>query len=269
MNKSVVSNLFSRLREKNPLVHHITNIVTVNDCANVTLAIGASPVMANSVEEVEEMVQLANALVLNIGTIQAEIFTAMILAGKVANEKGIPVIFDPVGVGATAYRRRIAKELIQKVKISVIRGNASEMYSLIRENGRTRGVDSTDISLDRKILAEKVANLFSCIAVISGETDIVSNGLETVQITNGDHWLTKVTGTGCMTTSLIASFTGTTADYFSASIAGMSVMSLAGERAKKSISEEDGIGHFKAQLMDEISHMNEEVWGKEVSIIET
>ncbi|TQR14196.1 hydroxyethylthiazole kinase [Psychrobacillus soli] len=269
MNKKVVGELFSLVRCRNPLVHHITNTVTINDCANVTLAIGASPVMATSVEEVEEMVQLANALVLNIGTIQAETFSAMILAGKAANEKGIPVIFDPVGVGATSYRKKIAGELLEKVRVTIIRGNASEIDSLVGGKGKTRGVDAEDKSFDVTQLATKAANLFSCVVVVSGKVDVVSNGKEIVQIENGDTWLTKVTGTGCMTTSLIGSFAGTTDDYFSASIAGMSAMSLAGERAKKNLSEGAGIGQFKVKLMDEIFHLDEYIWGKEVSIVES
>lgn len=269
MNKNVVGDLFSLVRSRNPLVHHITNAVTINDCANVTLAIGASPVMATSVEEVEEMVQLANALVLNIGTIQAQTFSAMILAGKAANEKGIPIVFDPVGVGATSYRKKLAQELLQKVEITVIRGNASEIESLIGGVGKTHGVDVGDNTLDRKELAMKAANLFSCVVVVSGKVDVISNGKEIVRIENGDTWLTKVTGTGCMTTSLIASFAGTTDDYFSASIAGMSAMSLAGERAKKNLSEGAGIGQFKVKLMDEIFHLDKYIWGKGVSIVES
>ncbi|MFJ7969906.1 hydroxyethylthiazole kinase [Psychrobacillus sp. NPDC096389] len=269
MNKKVVGDLFTLVRKGNPLVHHITNAVTINDCANVTLAIGASPVMATSVEEVEEMVQLANALVLNIGTIQSETFSAMILAGKAANEKGIPVIFDPVGVGATTFRKKLAAELLEKVRVTIIRGNASEINSLVGGKGKTRGVDSTDNSLEAKELAIKAANLFSCVVVVSGKVDVVSDGKEIVQIENGDTWLTKVTGTGCMTTSLIGSFAGTTNDYFSASIAGMSAMSLAGERAKRNLPEGAGIGHFKVKLMDEIFHLDGYIWGKEVSIVES
>lgn len=268
MNKKVVGELFPLVRSVNPLVHHITNTVTINDCANVTLAIGASPVMATSIEEVEEMVHLANALVLNIGTIQADTFSAMILAGKAANEKGIPVIFDPVGVGATTYRKKLAGELIEQVRVTIVRGNASEINSLVGGKGKTRGVDSWDKSIVAKELAIKAANLFSCVVVVSGKVDVVSNGKENVQIENGHTWLTKVTGTGCMTTSLIGSFAGATDDYFSASIAGMSAMSLAGERAKRNLSEGAGIGQFKVKLMDEIFHLDENIWGKEVSIVE-
>ena len=268
MTKKAVGDLFSIVRSRNPLVHHITNVVTINDCANVTLAIGASPVMATSVEEVEEMVQLADALVLNIGAINTETFSAMILAGKAANKKGIPVIFDPVGVGATTYRKRLARELLEKINISIIRGNASEIDSLTGGNAKTRGVDAEDKYLDVTQLSINAANKFSCIVVVSGKVDIVSNGKAIVQIENGDNWLTKVTGTGCMSTSLIGSFAGATDNYFYASIAGMSAMSLAGERAKKNLSEGEGIGQFKVKLIDEIFRLDKYLWGKEVNIVE-
>lgn len=269
MNNKAVGDLFSIVRSRTPLVHHITNVVTINDCANVTLAIGASPVMATSVKEVEQMVQLANALVLNIGTINTETFSAMRLAGKAANEKGIPVIFDPVGVGATTYRKKLAEELLNKVRVTIIRGNASEIDSLAGGKAKMRGVDAEDESLEVRQLTIKTANLFSCIVAVSGKVDTVSNGKEIVRIENGDTWLTKVTGTGCMTTSLIGSFAGVTDDYFSASIAGLSTMGLAGERAKRNLSEREGIGQFKVKLIDEIFHLDKYIWGKEVRIIES
>lgn len=269
MIKSRVKTLFSTIQENNPLVHHITNTVTINDCANATLAVGASPVMATSVEEVEEMAALADTLVINFGTIQAESFTAMILAGRAANRKGIPVIFDPVGVGATAYRKKKAKEFLAEVSVAVIRGNASEINSLIGGNEKMRGVDSTDSSMPMKELAINAAKLFSCVAVVSGKTDTISTGSKTVQIENGDSWLKSITGTGCMATSLIGCFAGTTDDNFLASVAGMSLMSLAGERAKRHLQEGEGIGTYRVKLMDEIFNMNEHVWEKEVRLAES
>ncbi|KAA0948722.1 hydroxyethylthiazole kinase [Sporosarcina sp. ANT_H38] len=269
MNKEKVIALYSTIRKINPLIHHITNVVTINDCANVTLAAGASPVMATSVNEVEEMVQLADVLIINIGTIQAEGFKAMVLAGKAANKKGVPVIFDPVGVGATAFRKGKAKELLQQVDVAVIRGNASEVDSLIGGASKTRGVDEGDITITRKELAVKAANLFSCVVVVSGKVDTVSNGKETIQIDNGDSWLKIITGTGCMTTSLIGCFAGTTDNYFLASVAGMSLMSLAGERAKGNLQEGEGIGMYKVRLMDEIFNMNGDIWKEGVRLLES
>ncbi len=269
MIKTGVIRLFLTIEEQNPLVHHITNTVTINDCANVTLAIGASPVMATSVAEVEQMVSLADALVVNFGTIQVESFTAMILAGKAANKKGIPVIFDPVGVGSTAYRKAKAKEFLSEVKIAVIRGNASEMNALIGGTARTRGVDSGESSMPMKELAVNAAKLFSCVAVVSGKIDTISTGHKTIQIENGHSWLKSITGTGCMATSLIGCFAGITDDYFLASIAGMSAMGVAGEKAKRHLQVGEGIGTYRVKLMDEIFNMNEHVWEHEVRLVES
>ncbi|WP_010096583.1 hydroxyethylthiazole kinase [Ornithinibacillus scapharcae] len=258
--------LFSKVIEMQPLVHHITNNVTINDCANVTLAIGGSPVMATSVEEVGDMTQLADALVINFGTIDDAMYQAMILAGQSANRKGIPVIFDPVGVGATPFRTARAKDFIGQVKVSIVRGNASEVFALIGGESKTRGVDAGEISISKEELARTTSKELGVITVISGEEDVISNGADIVRIGNGDINLTKITGTGCMTASLIACFAGVTEYLFEASIAGMSVMSLAGELAGKNLAEYEGLGTFRMKLMDEISLMNGESWEKGVRI---
>lgn len=264
MNKSAIKELFSKVRDNQPLVHHMTNNVTINDCANVTLAIGGSPVMATSIEEVSDMVQLADALVINFGTINEQMYEAMVCAGRAANNKGIPVIFDPVGVGATRFRTEKAKDFLNKVNVNIIRGNATEVYALIGGEAITRGVDAGDTAISKDELAVKTSKTLQAITVISGEYDVISNGVNSVQIENGDIWLTKITGTGCMTASLIACFAGVTEDWFSAAIAGMSVMSLAGENAKKLLKENDGIGTYRLKLMDEIYLMNASIWEKGV-----
>ena len=267
MNKEIITELFTRLKEKQPLIHHITNNVTINDCANATLAIGGSPVMATSIKEVADMVKLANALVINFGTIDDSTYEAMIRAGQAANEKGIPVIFDPVGVGATPFRTERAFDYLQKVNVSIVRGNATEVFALIGGKAITRGVDAGEISVDKEELAVKAAKQLKAIAVISGELDVISNGEVTVKIANGDIWLTRITGTGCMTASLIGCFAGITDDLFSAAIAGMSVMSLAGERARAQMKERDGMGTYLVKLMDEISLMTGEIWKEEVRFL--
>lgn len=267
MNKAKIKKLLSTIREKSPLVHHITNMVTINDCANITLAVGASPVMAMSTEEVEEMVQLSDALVINFGTLQTETFKAMLIAGKMANEKRIPIIFDPVGVGATTFRKEKANELLRQVNMSVIRGNASEVYGLINEHATTRGVDAGHHSISSMNIAHNVSTTYNCVAVVSGKIDTVSNGSDMVQIENGSPLLPQITGTGCMTTSLIASFSGITDDYFSASIAGMSLMSLAGERTEKHLQEGEGIGTYKMKLIDDIFNLDDCIWEDEVRLI--
>ncbi|MEH7344963.1 hydroxyethylthiazole kinase [Bacillus sp. JJ1532] len=260
MNKDTIKNLFTIIKERNPLIHHITNNVTINDCANATLAIGGSPVMATSIEEVADMVSLANALVINFGTIDDLTYSAMIRAGQAANEKGIPVVFDPVGVGATPFRTKKAIDFLKKVHVSIVRGNATEVFALIGGKGVTRGVDAGEISISKEALAIETAKQLNTITVISGEIDVISNGEKTVSIENGDVWLTRITGTGCMTASLIGCFAGITDDLFSAAIAGMSVMSLAGERARNRLQDCDGIGTYRIKLMDEISLMDGQIW---------
>lgn len=259
MDLNRIVNLISLVKKKKPLVHHITNVVTINDCANVTLAIGASPVMATSLEEVEDMVKIADSLVLNIGTITDSVLESFFVAGQAANKKGIPVIFDPVGVGATPYREKIAQNILEKISVSIIRGNASEIFTLIGGKTVTKGVDSGNVSVDHGQLAQKAASQFSSIVVISGEVDVISDGKNIVKIANGDPFLPCVSGTGCMLTSLIGSFAGCSNDYFAASIIGTLVMGIAGERAKKAIGENGGIGTFRVKLMDEISNINEQI----------
>lgn len=260
MNKETIKLLFMTIKELHPLVHHITNNVTINDCANATLAIGGSPVMATSIEEVADMVRLANSLVINFGTIDELTYASMIRAGQAANEKGIPVIFDPVGVGATPFRTEKAIDFLKNVQVSIVRGNATEVFALIGGKSITRGVDSGEISVSKEELANKAALQLKAITVISGEQDVISNGKKTIKITNGDIWLTRITGTGCMTASLIGCFAGITDDLFSAAIAGMSIMSLAGERARARLEDYDGIGTYHMKLMDEISLMDGQIW---------
>lgn len=258
MELNKLTNLLSLVKKKKPLIHHITNVVTVNDCANVTLAIGASPVMATSIREVEDMVKIADCLVINIGTITDPVFESIILAGQAANKKGIPVVLDPVGVGATPYRNEIAEEILNKVSVSIIRGNASEIQALIGGNSTTKGVDAGEVSLDQVTLSYQAAKQFSSVVVVSGKVDTVSDGTNTVQIYNGDPLLTRISGTGCMSASLIGCF-ASFGDFFSAGILGTVVMGIAGERAKNALGENDGIGTFRVKLMDEISNINEQI----------
>lgn len=265
MDKVAIAQLFEKIRNEQPLVHHITNPVTMNDCANTTLAIGGSPVMAMSVEEVGEMASLANALVINFGTIDAVVYEAMVIAGKAANEKGIPVILDPVGVGATQFRREKAADFFEQVDVAIVRGNATEIHACVGGNSSTRGVDVGKLENQSiATLAYEAAKKLQAVIVISGEKDVICNGQQLVTVDNGDIWLTKITGTGCMTASLIGCFAGVTEQYFEAAIAGMSVMSLAGEVAKQALNEEDGIGTFRVQLLDQLFKMDGAFWKERV-----
>lgn len=268
MDFTKIQALFEKVKTQKPLVHHITNPVTVNDCANITLAIGGSPVMADCYKEVQEMVAIANALMINFGTITDDSFKAMKLAAYRANELGIPVVFDPVGVGATSYRTERAKELLAEIKIAIIRGNQSEVAALTGTAVNTRGVDAGDVAEEAHITALKAAKQFQSIVVVTGKTDVVTDGRSCLLIDNGHEWLTRLTGTGCSSGSLIASFAGVTENLLEAAVAGISTMGICGERANHQLTETDGLGTFKLKLMDEISLIDGETWIKEVKIRE-
>ncbi|GIN21176.1 hydroxyethylthiazole kinase [Siminovitchia fordii] len=262
-----IANLFGEMNKKKPLIHQITNLVTMNDCANVTLAVGASPVMALSPYEAGDMAMLANALVLNIGTMQEDTLKGMKVAGKAANTKGIPVIFDPVGAGATSYRTNCATEILKEIRPSVIRGNASEISKLIGGPSVTKGVDTGCITVPNWEIAKKTAASFNCIAVVSGEEDAVSDGKDTYIIQNGHPILTKITGTGCMSSVLIACFAAIGHNLLHSAVAGISLMGIAGEMAAESLTAQEGTGTFKVKLMDFISRLDGEMWIKGVRVI--
>jgi hydroxyethylthiazole kinase len=256
--QKIADNLL-RLREKKPLIHQITNYVTVNDCANMTLAIGASPVMADDIAEVEEMVSFASALVLNIGTLNARTIESMLAAGQKARLRGIPVIFDPVGVGATSLRTATAKRIIQEVRPSVIRGNMSEIKIIAGLDAQIKGVDSVASTDAGESVASSLARKLDCVVAITGKTDIIAQGNRLYRIDNGHALLSQVTGTGCMATSLIGCFCGAADDWFAATAAGIVTMGLAGELAHASLQPGDGIGSFHIRLFDAVSVINPDI----------
>ena len=254
-----------RIREQRPLVHHITNMVVMNDTANITLAIGASPVMAHAIEEVEEMVTLARALVLNIGTLTPEQIEAMARAGKRANELGIPIVLDPVGAGATSLRTESALRLLRELHISAIRGNASEVGTLVGVAAETRGVDSISLSEDREEVASRAAHAFSCTVAITGARDVITDGERLAHVENGHPLLTTITGSGCMATTLVAAFLAVEPDTWLATIAGLVALGLAGEMAAPKAS---GPGTFRSHLLDAVAALDVETIdrGQKVSI---
>ena len=261
--------IFANLRavkEKSPLIHHITNYVTVNDCANIVLAIGASPVMADDLEEVAEMVSFASALVLNIGTLNSRTIESMLVAGLRAKDLGVPVILDPVGVGATKLRTKTAEKLIRELKPEVIRGNMSEIKVLAGLEVAIKGVDSLADEQDSSIIAKQLASELRCVIAITGKTDVVSDGLKVCLLDNGHRILADVTGTGCMTTSLVGTYCGATSDYFTAAVAGIISMGLAGEIAQASLRHGEGIGTFRARLLDSIYNLTPEILASEGKI---
>jgi hydroxyethylthiazole kinase len=257
----VFAALLAAVRNKTPLVHQITNYVTVNDCANIVLALGGSPVMADDEAEVEQMVSIASALVINIGTLNARTIKSMFLAGKKANRLGIPVILDPVGAGATALRTGTTEKIIAEIQLSVLRGNSSEIKTVAGIESATRGVDSIDdtreSAIDVKDLAKTLASRLHCTVAITGRQDTISDGVRTGLIDNGHQSLSKVTGTGCMATALVGCYAGVTRDSFLAACAGIMTMGLAGERAWADAGAA-GIGSFKISLFDCIDKMTPE-----------
>lgn len=246
-----VAQALQELRRQRPLIHHITNFVTMTDCANATLAIGASPTMTNAVEEVAEMAAAAKALVLNLGTLQQWTLEAMVAAGRSAAAHGVPIVFDPVGAGGTTFRTQAAQRLLDELPLAVIRGNASEITCLAaHKSGQDFGVDSRIGAADPDLAASLARHLGTTVA-ITGAVDVIADGQRTAEVHNGCPMLTYVTGTGCMTTSLIASFAAVT-DPFTAAAAGVLAMGIGGERGGQA-----GPGTFHARLFDTFYALND------------
>jgi hydroxyethylthiazole kinase len=245
-----LSEAFISLREKRPLVHHITNYVTVNDCANITLCIGAAPVMADAPEEVAEMVSMAGSLVLNIGTLNEKQVESMLIAGRRANELGIPIVMDPVGAGATKYRTETAHRLMDQLDISIIKGNAGEIGVLAGTGGIVRGVDSGGVTGDPVIITRELAKASGSVIIMSGKTDIVSDGTRTYLVDNGHELMGKISGTGCMATSIVAGFAAVAQDRALGSVAGLAAFGIAGEGA--AVKAQSPFS-FKVALFDEVS----------------
>ena len=200
------SQILKAVRKENPLIHNITNYVVMNYTANALLAFGASPIMAHAIEEVEEIVSMARALVLNIGTLTKEWINSMILAGEKASQLGIPIILDPVGSGATAFRTDSVKRIINKCKIDVIRGNASEILSLCHQGANTKGVDTIHSVEDAMVPAKELAKELQTTICITGPVDLVTDGDRVVRVSNGHEMMSLVTGTGCTATAIIGAF---------------------------------------------------------------
>jgi hydroxyethylthiazole kinase len=235
------------LRERKPLIHNITNYVVMNYTANALLAMGASPVMAHAQNEVEDMVSFAGALVLNIGTLTDDWVAAMILAGKKASEKGTPIILDPVGSGATALRTNSAKKIIEAARVSVIRGNASEILSLRHEDSQTKGVDSVHTVDEAAAAAGILAQELNTTLAITGPVDLVTDGRRVVRVSNGHPLMGFVTGTGCTATATIGAFLAVDDDPLSATVTALAYFGLAGEVAGEKASAP---GSFMIQLLD-------------------
>ncbi|MGO8676166.1 MAG: hydroxyethylthiazole kinase [Limisphaerales bacterium] len=239
--------LLQRVRRESPVVHHLTNWVTIYDCAQIVKTLGASPVMAHAPEEVGDMTRIASALVLNIGTLTVEFVKAMKLAAASANQKGIPVILDVCGAGATELRDRSVSELLDEVKIDVIKGNASEVARVSGADIHTKGVDATEVTADLETLAQALADRRQATVVITGAVDIVADLRGIYRVKNGDALMTRVVGTGCMAASVIGAFAAVEPDYRKAAACGLACYEIAAELAAKN---SNGPASFKAGLFD-------------------
>jgi len=237
------------IRRQKPLIHHITNNVTVNECANITLCMGGLPVMAYAAEEAGQMAGAAGALVLNIGTLSWEQVEAMIIAGKKANELCIPVVLDPVGVGATDLRTESAKKILREVKVTVIKGNRAEISILAGSGGQIKGVESVGEYVDILQTARSLACREDCIVVVTGREDIITDGQKTLLASNGHPLMGSVVGTGCMTASVIGCFLAAGGGCPEAAAAAMAAFGLAGELAARSPVVR-GPGTYKMALFD-------------------
>lgn len=255
--------LINKVKEINPLVIHYTNEVTINDCANITLALGASPLMSYSNEEVEEVVSIASSVVINIGTMNSSRLDLFVKAGKAANKFNKPVILDPVGVFATKTRTDFTNKLLNEIKFDVVKGNVAEIKFIGGLDVRGQGVDSFDDGEDISEVIKKIAKKLGCIVVATGKIDFISDGNTVIKIFNGTSKLKSVTGTGCMTGSLIGSYLGAynnlegrERDNFKkveAVAMGVLTMAVSGELADK---DNISIGTFKEELMNNVYEMN-------------
>ena len=247
--------LLARLRDRRPLVHHITNNVTVNDVANITLVAGALPVMAPSSQEAAEMAAHADALVLNIGTPHADQLEAMLLAGLTANRRGQPVVLDPVGVGTTRLRTEGARRLMSQVKLTVVRGNAEEMGRLAGLGGEVRGVESLSAP-DAAAATAQLARQVGLVAAATGKRDYVAGPGGALVVDNGHPMLTAVMGAGCMATAVIGCFVAVADDPLVATAAALACFGLAGELA---VGESSGPGSFRVALFDRLYALSPEI----------
>lgn len=248
-------NISRYIRKNNPLIHHLTNQVVMNFSANGLLALGASPIMAKERSEVAEISNVADGVLINIGTLIESEVQSMLIAGKMANERSIPVVLDPVGVAATTFRQQSIEKLIKEIRFTAIKGNAGEMAYFVNEKWKTKGVDSSESDVEKlKEIALEVAKKYKTIAMITGETDIVSDGNEVYVNETGSPLLTKITGAGCLLGSVLTTYL--TVDYkqLNVSYEAVKQFGLAAQRAEQK-GQVNGPGTFKVHLIDEMARM--------------
>jgi len=253
--RKVAGNILSRIRANKPVVHSITNYVVMNSTANVLLAMGASPIMAHAPEEIEDIVAIANAMVINIGTLSRSWIQSMTVAGRVAMSSGKPFVLDPVGAGATRLRTRTALDIIESSLPTVIRGNASEILALSPSGGTTRGVDAIHTIEDAVDAAQGIALSLETVIAVTGERDLVTDGRKGLVISGGHELMKYVTGTGCAASVIIGAFLAEEPDPLVATAAALAFFSLAGEKAA---AEAHAPGTFWVKLLDALYTMTPE-----------
>ncbi|MFI3236638.1 MAG: hydroxyethylthiazole kinase [Lachnospiraceae bacterium] len=250
----------NQIRDEKPRIHCIVNSVSANLCANGLLACGASPIMAEAIEEVEEITAQCQGLCLNLGIPSEAKVVAMIAAGKMANEKGIPVLFDPVGVGASQFRMKLAKDIFSSVQVSMIRGNFSEIKALVTGDLSKSGVDvdkkdaTSEVEIKERVdMARRCARLTGAIVAISGDVDVVTDGTSSYLVRNGHPMMSKVTGSGCLLSALITAYLSVNKDkMLMAAVASLSMFGICGEEASKA----PGSGSYSMYLLDAIYAMH-------------
>lgn len=268
-----IAALNAQVRGQKPLIHHLTNYVTVNDCANIVLAIGASPIMADDIAEAADITRISSALVLNIGTLNTRTVSSMLASGKAANAAGIPVVLDPVGAGASKLRNETTQMLIREIKLSVLRGNLSEIRFISGLASNTKGVDAAEEDMRDGLessvqMARELAQKLQCTVAITGATDIVTDGTRVALIQNGHKKLSDITGTGCMCSSLVGSYCGAGKDAFVAAAAGIMSMGIAGEIAYERAGQA-GNGSYHMAILDAASQLDADVLRTRGKIDET
>lgn len=258
------------VRKNAPLIHNITNYVTVNDCANIIIACGASPIMADEEEEVADITAICAGLNLNIGTLNRRTTASMLIAGKRANELKHPVVLDPVGVGASRLRTETALRLLEEVRFTVIRGNISEIKALALGSGTTKGVDAnsadrvTEENLDEvAAFAKAFSQKTGAVIVITGAIDIVADSSRAYCIRNGHPMMSDITGTGCQLSALTAAFVAANPEHpLEAAAAAVSAMGCAGEMAHSRLTEWDGNASYRTYILDAVYRMTPEMLEK-------
>ena len=258
------SQILELVRGANPLVHQITNYVTVNDCANMTICFGAAPVMSHAPKDVIDLDNIASALVLNIGTLDENQIEGMLAAGETAAKRNIPIILDPVGAGATPYRTQTAERFIEELPITVVKGNAGEIGVLAGVAAKVRGVDSAGIEGDAKDAARSLARECNVTVVMSGAEDIITDGVRTLGVKNGVPLMGSISGTGCMANPCVAAAC-CVADTVDACASAMSALGIAGEKAAAICA---GPGTFKPAFFDAVYNLTVEQFEASAKIIE-